>query len=102
MLLAAALACLLAIDDGAIRALSPEPVSPWAVTEPTNPTAAYRFTNNGWEDSTTWRIDGEEAKTKFIDRIHPLVWSILVVLLVYGLAILVSDEKQVRRLWPRT
>lgn len=75
------------------------PSAPWATATPNNPTSTYRHTNKGWEDSTRWRINGEESKVQFIDNVHPLVWSLMLVLVVYGLAILVSDEKHVRRLW---
>lgn len=97
---ATAFACAFFVDGDSLSLQSAQPVAPWTMTESSNPTAAYRFTNNGWEDSTSWRINGEEAKAKFIDQIHPLVWSVLIILVVYALAILVSDEEQLRRLWP--
>lgn len=99
LLLAGTFACLLFIDEGPRKVLSPVPVSPWTVTDSANPTATFRFTSQGWQDSTAWRSDGEEAKITFIDQIHPLVWSLLIILVVYGLAILTSDEKQLRRFW---
>ena len=77
------------------------PTAPWVQATADNPTGSYRFTTNGWEDSSNWRINGEETKVKFIDNIHPLIWTLIVVLVAFGLAILVSDDKNVERLWSK-
>jgi len=74
---------------------------PWTQATASNPTGSYRFTVNGWEDSSSWRLRGDEAKVKFIDNIHPLVWMLFVVLVALGLAILVSDEDSLKRLRPK-
>lgn len=73
---------------------------PWTKATAENPTGSYRFTVNGWEESASWRINGEEAKVKFIDQVHPLAWMLFVVLSALGLAILASDEESVKSLWP--
>ncbi len=78
------------------------PTAPWTEATAENPTGSYRFTANGWEDSTNWRINGEETKVKFVDHIHPLIWSLIVILVAFGLAILVSDDKSVERLWSKS
>ena len=76
-------------------------VPPWTGANEGNPAGSFRYTINGWEDAALWRIEGEEAKVKFIDNIHPLVWMLLVVLLACGLAVMASDEKHVQRLWSK-
>ena len=74
------------------------PSPPWTQATADNPTGSYRFTVNGWEESALWRINGEEAKVKFIDKIHPVVWMLFVVSLATGMAVLASDEENVKRL----
>lgn len=90
------------IAFGLLRADDPMhsdvPLLPWTQATADNPTGSYRFTVNGWEETTHWRINGDESKAKFIDQIHPLVWTLFVVLLAFGMAVLVSDEKNVQRL----
>ena len=76
-------------------------VPPWTQATKKNPSGSFRYTVNGWEDAALWRIDGEEAKVQFIDKIHPLVWMLIVVLSASGLAVMASDEKHVRRLWSK-
>lgn len=75
--------------------------APWANATSENPTGGYRFTSNGWENTVHWRVGREEAKVKFVDRIHPVVWMIGVVLAASGLAVLASDEESVKSLWSR-
>ncbi len=86
-------------SDGSATEVS---LAPWTQATAENPTGSFRFTKNGWENTTRWRINGEEAKVKFIDNIHPLIWTLIVVLVAFGLAILASDEESVRRLWPKS
>jgi len=73
---------------------------PWTMATAENPTGSYRFTVNGWEETASWRINGEESKVKFIDQVHPLTWMLFVILAALGLAILSSDEESVKSLWP--
>lgn len=84
-------------DNGSSNYKATQP--PWTQATADNPTGSYRFTTNGWEESASWRIGGEEGKVKFIDQVHPLTWMLLVVLLALGLAILASDEETVKSLW---
>ena len=72
---------------------------PWTQATAEDPTGSYRYTANGWVDTASWRIGGEETKIKFVDQVHPLTWMLLVVLLALGLAILASDEESVKSLW---
>lgn len=72
---------------------------PWTQATADNPAGSYRFTSNGWQETASWRISGEETKVKFVDQVHPLIWMLLVVLVALGLAILASDEESVRSLW---
>jgi hypothetical protein len=89
-------------NDAPSRSAQPAPAAPWTQVTATNPTGSFRFTKNGWEDTTHWRIGGDEAKVEFIDNIHPLTWTLIVILAAIGLAIFASDEKSVRRLWSRS
>jgi len=81
-------------DPVAVNVSSP----PWTQATVDNPTGSYRFTVNGWEDTAHWRINGEESKVKFIDQIHPVVWMLFVVSLASGMAVLASNEENVKRL----
>lgn len=75
---------------------------PWIQSAEAGPIATWRHTAEGWQDSAVWRADGEEVRVRFVDRIHPVTWTIGVVLLAIGAAVLVSDEWNVRRLWARS
>ena len=99
MAIAMVVTCLIRVEspNGDESRFAP---APWTQATTANPTGSYRFTTNGWEDTTHWRLQGEEAKVKFVDKIHPLVFALIVVLVAFGLAVLASDEKNVERLWP--
>jgi len=84
-------------DNGTTESVAP----PWTQATAENPTGSYRFTTNGWEDTASWRIGGEESKVQFIDHVHPFVWMLFVVFAALGLAILFSDEESVKSLWAR-
>jgi hypothetical protein len=75
--------------------------SPWASASAENPSGGYRFTANGWENTVHWRLKSDEAKVKFIDHVHPVIWMLVVVLAASGLAVLASDEESVKSLWSK-
>lgn len=81
-----------------------EPVAPWTLATAENPTGSYRYTSEGWQDSTQWQIQlAKSAQTQSLaKRIHPLYVAALVLLLALGSATLVSNEKEVSRVWSRS
>jgi hypothetical protein len=101
-LMAIALVSTTLVDNDTPTRSAQSTTAPWTQVTATDPTGSFRFTKNGWEDTTHWRIGGEESKVEFIDNIHPLTWTLIVILAAIGLAILASDEKSVRRLWSKS
>jgi len=71
----------------------PSPEAPW-LSESGEPTAAWRYTADGWQDSSAWRVGENESRIKFIDQIHPTVVAGLVLLLCVGVG-LYFDRKSV-------
>lgn len=78
------------------------PSPPWIQSADAGPVATWRHTADGWQDSAAWRADGEEVRVRFVDRIHPVTWTIVVLLLATGAAVLVSDEWNIKRLWVKS
>ncbi len=73
----------------------PEPQAPW-LSSSAEPTSAWRHTASGWQDSSDWRVGENEARIKFIDRIHPTIVAGLVLLLCLGVGVL-FDRKNTDR-----
>jgi hypothetical protein len=77
------------------------PAAPWIQPADAGPEVTWRHTSDGWQNSTDWRVEKDEARVRFIDRIHPVTWTVIVLLLAIGAAVLVSDDWNVKRLWSK-
>ena len=69
-------------------------------TPPVNDYAdnGWRLTEIGWQDSTTWFVDSFRPRQIF-ELVHPLVWSMMVLILVIGAMVWSSNEWQIGRLF---
>lgn len=56
----------------------------------------WRMTKRGWQDSSVWRID-MQAMSRPIERIHPVLLGVNIVLASLFALIWCSDEQQVAR-----
>ena len=81
----------------------PEPFnSPPTVAAATEATPnPWRYTRNGWEDSRQWTLAQEQIRVEWIDQIHPLLWTTLVVLAGLIALIGLSDDVTCDRLLRR-
>lgn len=77
----------------------PAVVPPWTTSLDDHPAGSYRYTVNGWEDTSQWRLAIEEPDDSFIDVFHPLVLTLLVVGLSSWLAVLASDDESLAAFW---
>ena len=94
--------CTLAIFASAasLRATEPSVVPPWTTTLDEHPAGTYRYTVNGWEDTSQWRLAIEEPQDSIaFDALHPLVLTLLVVCLSSWLAVLSSDDESLAAFW---
>jgi hypothetical protein len=58
----------------------------------------WRFTEIGWQDSTTWFVDSFKPQPVF-ELVHPLIWAAMVLILVISAMIWSSNEWQIGRLF---
>ena len=91
--------CLPAVLCSSVLLPATEPIAPWTTSLSENRAGSYRYTVNGWEDTSHWRQIGEEAEVRWIDSVHPMVLMLLIVFLASGLAVMASDDESVAQFW---
>ena len=84
---------------------------PWPAHIDAHPAAAsatetdanpWRHTVNGWEDSRQWTRNENQMRVEWIDDVHPLLWTSLVVLAGLIALVALSDDNACNRLLGQT
>lgn len=60
------------------------------------PSSVFRYTKNGWEDSSLWYVPPSPPRSPLM-QFHPLLWALLVLLMVLIGLFSVSKEDEVNR-----
>ena len=60
--------------------------------------SGWRRTSQGWEDSSRW-FSESDAPPQLLELVHPLVWTMLVLIAVISVMIWASEEWELARLF---
>lgn len=90
-----ALACAITLQ---VADVSLESGSNETVATKVDPMSTYRYTAEGWRDSTDWRLPKSESRIRAIDYFHPGIWTLLVVISVLIAMVISTGEEELSRM----